>query len=173
MNMYPSFTNKRSLASSNFYTLRMQALRDLLWSKLTGRNSKLATFPRHTERGHANRKLIGVKDIHIDHIIGTLNRDSDFDDNFRPLGKHLFERWVNIFANLDPDSWEPILVHKIGEQYYVEDGHHRVSVARSLGMLFIQAKVWEYSVEQKKIRGCKPIRCAENSSAKVPQRAAG
>ena len=173
MNINPSFTNPYSAASYKFSALRMRALRDSLLAKISGRNSKLASFPEHAQRDLPNRKLIGVKDIHIDQIIGTLNRESDFDNKFRPLGKHLLDRWVNISAYLNPDGWEPILVHKIGEQYYVEDGHHRVSVARSIGMFFIQAKVWEYPVQQKKMRGCEPVRCAEGNPAKVAQRAAG
>ena len=173
MNMQPSFTNIRSLTSYKFSALRMRALRDSFWAKLTGRNSRLAIFPEHTLRDHPNRKLIGVKDIRIDQVIGTLNRECDFDDKFRPLGKHLLNRRVNIFVNLDPDGWEPILVHKIGEQYYVEDGHHRVSVARSIGKLFIQAKVWEYPAGQKRAVICERIQCTERSSVKAAQRAAG
>lgn len=173
MNIQPSFTNIRSFTYYKFSELRMRALRDSFWAKLTGKNSRLATFPEHALRDHPNRKLIGVKDIRIDQIIGTLNRDCDFDDKFRPLGKHLLNRWVNIFVNLDPDGWPPILVHKIGEQYYVEDGHHRVSVARSIGMLFIQAKVWEYPVQQKRTGNCEQMRCTERSSVKSAQRAAG
>jgi hypothetical protein len=172
--MYPTFANKRSQASSKFSTLRMRALRDSLWAKLTGRNSKLAAFPEHAQRDLPNRKLVGVKDIRLDQIIGTLNRECDFDIKFRPLGKHLLERWVNVFVNLNPDSWEPILLHKIGEQYYVEDGHHRVSVARSIGMFFIQAKVWEYSSQPKRKGKKIEVRCPECCSpAKVPQRVAG
>ena len=174
MNIYPSFTNARSSASYKFSALRMRALRDSFWAKLTGRNSKLTAFPEHAQRDRPNRKLVGVKDIRIDQIIGTLNRDCDFDNKFRPLGKHLLERWVNIFAYLDPDGWEPILVHKIGEQYYVEDGHHRVSVARSIEMFFIQAKVWEYTPAQsKRTADCAKLRCPESSPAKVRQRVAG
>jgi hypothetical protein len=37
---------------------------------------------------------------------------------------------------------------KVGENYYVEDGHNRVSVARALGMLSIRAEVWEYPIRQ-------------------------
>ncbi len=173
MSMYPSFTNRRSSASYKFSALRMRALRDSLWAKLTGRNSKLAAFPEHAQRDRPNRKLVGVKDIRIDQIIGTLNRACDFDDKFRPLGVHLLERWVNIFVNLDPDSWEPILLHKLGEHYYVEDGHHRVSVARSIGKFFIQAKVWEYPLQQKRKERCVPVQCTESRPAKVRQRVAG
>jgi len=59
-----------------------------------------------------------------------------------------------------------IVVHKIGEQYYVEDGHHRVSVARSVGMVFIEAKIWEYSTIQKQPEFSYRMVCAEHSTWK-------
>jgi hypothetical protein len=173
MNPYPSFTNVRSAAADKFLALRLQAVRISFWAKLTGRNSRLAAFPEHAQCNHPNRKLIGVKEIRVDQIIGTLNRERDFDHKFRPLGKHLLERWVSIFADLDPDSWEPILVHKIGEQYYVEDGHHRVSVARNNGRSYIQAKIWDYPLRPQKAVMCQPSPCPEPRAVKAAQRAAG
>jgi len=167
MNIYPSFTNIRSFTAYNFSMLRMRALRDLFWAKLTRRNTKLAVFPEQERRNNPNRRLLGTKDIPVEEIIGTFNSHSDFDYQFRPLSKHLCNRWVNTFINLERDSWSSILVHKIGENYYVEDGHHRVSVARSMGMAFIEAKVWEYSVRPEQTEICQSMRCTEQSSAKV------
>lgn len=149
MNLYPSFTNVRSFTSDQFSRLRTRAVWDAFLAKLSGRDWLPATFP--AESDHSNRKLLGVKTIHVSKIIGTLNRTSDFDHQFRPLGRHLLNRWVDTFINHDLDGWAPILVHKIGEDYYVEDGHHRVSVARSIGMLFIEANVWEYSTHPPKL----------------------
>ncbi len=37
----------------------------------------------------------------------------------------------------------PISVYRLGGQHFVRDGHHRVSVARSLGMAAIDAEVTE------------------------------
>ena len=165
--MYPTFTNLRSFTSYKFSTLRMRALWDEFWAKLTGRETRLAAFPKHERRNNPNKKLLGTKDIRVEQIIGTFNRVSDFDDQFRPLSKHLSDRWVNTYITLERDGWSPILVHKIGEHYYVEDGHHRVSVARSIGMAFIEAKVWEYPVRLKQTKVCPSIRRTERDSAKV------
>jgi hypothetical protein len=164
--MYPTFTTIRSFISYKFSTVRMRALRDALWTKLTGRNTRLPAFPSH-EQQNPNRRLLGTKDIPVEEIIGTFHRESDFDYQFRPLSKHSSTRWINTYLNLERDGWSPILVHKIGEHYYVEDGHHRVSVARSIGMVFIEAKVWEYSVLPKQTEICPPIRCVERSSSKA------
>ena len=154
MNIYPSFTNARSFRSYQFSKLRMHGLWDVFLARLSGRSSKLRTFPENLHREIPNRKLLGMKNIRVNEVVGTLNRHSDFDTKFRPLGKHLLNRWVNTFLSLERDGWSPILVHKIGDEYYVEDGHHRVSVARSVGMLFIEAIVWEYSTHSQKTDYC-------------------
>lgn len=165
--MYPSFTNIRSFTSYKFSSLRMHALRDSFWARLIGRNTKIAAFPKHERLNNPNKRLLDSKDIPVEQIIGTLNRESDFDDQFRPLGRHLYDRWIKTYLNLEHGGWTPILVHKLGEHYYVEDGHHRVSVARSIGMVFIEAKVWEYSSRPQPPEVCPPISCREHSSAKV------
>jgi hypothetical protein len=165
--MYPSFTNLRSFTSYKFSTLRMRALWDEFWAKSIGRDTNLAAFPKHEHRNNPNRKLLGTKDIRVEQIIGTFNRVSDFDGQFRPLSKHLSDRWVNTYITLERDGWSPILVHKIGEDYYVEDGHHRVSVARSTGMAFIEAKVWEYPLRLRQTKVCPPARGTERDSAKA------
>ena len=164
MNIYPLFIDVRGHLAYQFSTLRMQALRDSLWAKLIGKNTKLAIFPEQAPEKSPNRKLVGVEDILVEQIVGTLGRPSDFDHQFRPLKKNLRDRWVNVHLSLEINGWSPILVHKVGNNYYVEDGHHRVSVARSLGMAFIQANVWEYSVEAKPIRSCQPLQNIEKSS---------
>ncbi|MBL8051150.1 MAG: ParB N-terminal domain-containing protein, partial [Anaerolineales bacterium] len=37
----------------------------------------------------------------------------------------------------------PIVLYKVGEIYFVVDGHHRVSVAREQGQEYIEAEVRE------------------------------
>jgi hypothetical protein len=44
---------------------------------------------------------------------------------------------------VEGDELPPIDVYKVGDGYYVIDGHHRVSVARSLGRQSINARVIE------------------------------
>ena len=111
--------------------------------------------------------MIGLQDISVKEIIGTLSRHSDFDHRFRPLKKNLLDRWINIYLLQEREGWPPILVHKVGDAYYVEDGHHRVSVARALGIVFIQAKVWEYPSDSKPARKGTGIECTEKSPIKA------
>lgn len=167
MNLYPQLTNLRSSLIDKFYALQTPARRNSFWARLTGQKTTLALFPEQAAQKNSNRKFIGVKEIQVEQIVGTLNRQGDFDHKFRPLKRYLRDRWVNAYLCLDRGIWEPILVHKIGDQYYVEDGHHRVSIARLLGMGFLQAKVWEYPVERKPTRKSQPVRCAERSCAEA------
>jgi hypothetical protein len=166
MNIYPYSTDIRSHLSHKFFTLRTSARRDSLWAKLTGRNAKLAIFPEETPEKSPNRKFLGVQEIAINEIIGTVSRQNDFDHQFRPLNKHLRERWVNVYITLERDGWSPVLVHKVGGLYYVEDGHHRVSIAQALGIAFIQATVWEYPSHVQQVKKCENAECAEISPVK-------
>ena len=166
MNMVPFHTTLRSFISYQFAVLRMRALRDQFWAKLRGTSTELLVFPKSDSRLSPNRKLIGLKNIRVAEIVGTLNRDTDFDRQFRPLKKHSLDRWVNAYIMREQDGWSSIVVHRIGGQYFVEDGHHRVSVARMTGMDFIEAKVWEYT-QSKHAEASQRTACSEKSSAKV------
>ena len=144
MNIQPSFIHLRSYLASEFSILCRRARWESIWARLVGRNTALGKFPAGTFPQGLNRKSIGLKEIKVDEIAGTLYRHSDFDAKFRPLKKNLLDRWVNIYLLYQREGWPPILAHKVGDRYYVEDGHHRVSVARALGVVYIQAQVWEY-----------------------------
>ena len=167
MNMHPSLTNIRSHLSHQFFTLRTDALRDSRWAKLLGKNSRLAIFPEEALEKSPNRTFLGTEYIPVEQIIGTLNRHSDFDHKFRPLNKHLRDRWVDVYLTLERDGWSPILVHKVGENYYVEDGHYRVSIALALGIPFVRAEVWEYPCQGRETSNSQPEPCPEMCSAKV------
>lgn len=167
MIMFPSFTTLRNDASYRFSNLQMLASWKRFWDKLTGVESTLAVFPGQANRLTPNRKLIGVRNIRVAEIAGTLNREGDFDSRFRPLKKHNADRWINAYILHEQDGWSPILVHKAGGKYFVEDGHHRVSVARTIGMDFIEAKVWEYGLESKQAETCRRAACMEKRPSKV------
>ena len=126
-------------------------MRDTVLAKLIRKNSALALFPEQAPEKSPNRKFCGVEAIPIQQIIGTISRSKDFDHKFRPLKYYLRDRWINTYLSLEREGWSPILVHKVGEHYYVENGHHRVSVAKLLGMHFIEAKIWEYPIFAKKV----------------------
>ena len=89
----------------------------------------------------------GVKPIPIQQIVGSVDRYRDFDHYFLPRVGHTVERWAGIRqAGLEGKELPPISVYKVGEVYFVKDGHHRVSVARNAGQFYIDAEIIELSV---------------------------
>ncbi len=85
---------------------------------------------------------IGMKVIPVDKIIGSEGRYKDFDNNFFPKSSHLKARWEKIDdAAIKQIDLPPIKVYEIAGLYFVRDGNHRVSVAKSRGTEFIDAEV--------------------------------
>ena len=70
--------------------------------------------------------------IPLDSIVGTVDRRrGEFDRDFRPLGGTR-GRWERIAtARRRGEAMPPIDVYRIGDLHFVQDGHHRVSVARA------------------------------------------
>ena len=66
----------------------------------------------------------------------------DFDRRFRPTSARSRERWERLArANRKGEVIPPIEVYRIGDYHFVRDGHHRVSVARAMGIDLIEARV--------------------------------
>jgi hypothetical protein len=94
--------------------------------------------------GWRGERRIGLKVILLDSIVGTVDRSRDFDRSFRPTSRRVRRRWESIAEAIRRgQSMPPIDVYKIGDLYFVRDGHHRVSVARAMGLDTIDAYVTE------------------------------
>jgi hypothetical protein len=85
----------------------------------------------------------GLQEVILEKIVGSVGRYQDFTENFLPKGFIINkERWTRIYIETTAGmGLPPIEVYQIGEQYFVRDGNHRVSVARALGNKTIQAYV--------------------------------
>ncbi len=91
----------------------------------------------------------GVQTVGIDAIKGSLNRSQDFDKAFMPLQKHTRERWMNVdYAYHHNKALLPVTLRKVGEIYFVVDGHHRISVASLHGQTFIDAYITNIEVDE-------------------------
>jgi hypothetical protein len=89
------------------------------------------------------RRYLGVRAIPLDALVGTDSRASSFTRDFRPL--HAFSRGrmrslERAFADV---GFPPIVTVKLGEAYFVIDGHHRAALARRQGAEMIDADVTE------------------------------
>jgi hypothetical protein len=92
--------------------------------------------------GRVSERDLGLQAIPLDSIVGTVDRGKEFDRSFRPTSPRVRARWQRIAeAQRRGESFPPISVFRIGELHFVRDGHHRVSVARSLGRTDIDAYV--------------------------------
>src|SRR5215218_1970424 len=98
--------------------------------------------------GRRGERRLGLETIDLDSIVGTVDRQREFDRRFRPTSGRLRPRWERInVAQRRGDPMPPIDVYRIGELHFVKDGHHRVSVARALGYKDINAYVTEVLTE--------------------------
>ncbi len=85
---------------------------------------------------------LGVQVIPVDQIVGSVDRVREFDPKFRPRTGRSRGRFERIDeAVRRGESLPPIDVYKIGDIYFVRDGHHRVAVHRALGLPEIEADV--------------------------------
>ena len=95
--------------------------------------------------GRRGERDPGLHSIPRESLVGTVaRRRGEFDRNFKPASKGVRGRWQAIAtARRRGQAMPPIDVYRIGELHFVEDGHHRVSVARALGDAEIDAHVRE------------------------------
>jgi hypothetical protein len=85
----------------------------------------------------------GLHEIPLDAIRGTTepNRAAQFDHDFRPAALTR-RRWQSVWLAFHRGATlPPISVIRVGDDYAIRDGHHRVSVAKALGAPTIRADV--------------------------------
>ena len=84
----------------------------------------------------------GFRVVPISHIVGSEGRYSEFTSAFLPKRESLRHRWESVDrARLGDTNLPPIRLYEIGGVYFVRDGNHRVSVARTQGVENIDAEV--------------------------------
>ncbi|MGP1507432.1 MAG: transcriptional regulator [Sphaerochaeta sp.] len=131
--------------SDDFGKARRRAVFQSFFSTLKWNNPNLLSFYEVTKLiKPESESYMGMKAIPINKIIGSENRYHDFSSAFYPKNPHLQARWESIDdARLKDIILPPISVYKLGDWYFVRDGNHRVSVARTQGVEFIDAEVVE------------------------------
>ena len=126
-----------------------RATRREMWKRLSRlvsgeEEQTLLSFEEVRERLHLFQQSYGgIKPIPVRNIVGSAARTSDFDDDFLPLKPHIKRRWENL-EHLYPNSdFPPITVYKVGDAYFVIDGHHRVAIAKQRETEMIDAEITE------------------------------
>lgn len=90
-----------------------------------------------------NRHYVGVRPVPVELIVGTDGRGADFDRDFRPRRPGMRERWQRLEQAFPDGGFPPIVASKLGDAYFVVDGHHRVAIARARGYATVDADVTE------------------------------
>ncbi|WP_200940061.1 ParB N-terminal domain-containing protein [Aeromicrobium sp. Root495] len=144
--MVSSSGSPRVDAESDFMRARRHQVLRALAARLTNDTDDVVqslSFDEVIEAlGRRGEHYVGTKVIPLDAIVGSVDKMRDFDRRFRPTSARSRERWERLArASRTGEVIPPIEVYQVGDYYFVQDGHHRVSVARSLGVGLIEARV--------------------------------
>lgn len=145
--MYEQMADR--MAHTMYSSARGRARREQLKSAITGRpNGLLSLGEVDAKCDIGARRHAGVRTVPISEIRGSESRCKDFDRDFNPLQDHTAGRWRGIAkAREEGKALPPVDLVKVGDVYFVLDGHHRISVAQTLGQMEIDAKVTEWQVD--------------------------
>jgi hypothetical protein len=113
------------------------------WLRRSRGSNRLASLEQALHAAPPARRPAGLSAIPLASIVGTAEnaKARSFDGRFRPSSTSR-QRWERLWmAGRRGAVLPPISVYRLGEQHFVQDGHHRVSVAHSLGMAAIDAEV--------------------------------
>jgi hypothetical protein len=136
--------------ASNLYSdTRRRALLARLWAVLARRRLAMHTLADSVDRRALRAQhALGVQTIPIGMIRGSEGRSTDFDAAFRPTHDRMRQRWLGVATAMCQGLvLPPVDVIQVGAHYFVRDGHHRVSAARALGQVEIEASVMVWVVE--------------------------
>ena len=114
-----------------------------LQQRMLGRSSGLRHLPKG-DAASARRpaREATVVNVPLSQFVGSEGRVGDFDSVFNPLNDNTRDRWIGIaVARRRGDTLPPVELIQARDGYYVRDGHHRISVARSAGQQEIEARI--------------------------------
>jgi hypothetical protein len=119
-----------------------------LWSAVSRDSRRLLDLSEIEDSFRVDaRRYAGLHTVPMEQIRGSEGRSSDFDRDFNPLQDHCMSRWLRVARARDRDKvLPPVVLVQVGDVYFVRDGHHRISVARALGRLDIEAEVTVWQV---------------------------
>ena len=133
----------------DFVRARRKAWLSRLWAHLRREPSaraKAISFDevRRSLRSY-NQVRRGIRIVDPEKIIGSVGRRKDFDRCFMPLSAAAGGRGKRVDLAFYKDQvLPPVSLYKLGDAYFVEDGNHRVSVARYHGVGAVEAYVTEF-----------------------------
>ncbi len=144
--MSASYRDREKEASREiFNTARRRAFVQDILADLAGRSDDLLSFHDVQQQLHLSEpgQAANLQEIPLDKIVGSVGRYRDFNRAFLPRAQIDPQRWMRIERLRRRTDLPPIDVFQIGDWYFVQDGNHRVSVARARNDKTIRACVVE------------------------------
>jgi len=114
---------------------------------LKKKSSGLKCFDEERRKEDVSSRVdLGIRPVKIDRVVGSVARPLDFDPKFESRGKDGAEtRYNSVKGALEKGLILPAVdLYKIKDEYYVVDGHHRVSAAKEIGQKYVDAHVTEF-----------------------------
>jgi len=89
---------------------------------------------------------LGIRPVKTNRIVGSVGRCLDFDPKFKFRAKNnTQDRYNSIKRALESSViLPPVELYKIKDEYYVVDGHHRISAGKEMGQEYVDAQIIEY-----------------------------
>ena len=132
-------------SATTIQTQKLQSWASKTISRMTQKAAALPTLNQATAgRAIADSSYAGIRQVPLSQIKGTASeaRSHDFDANFRLTNSHSRSRLEGVRkARRQLAKLPPISLVAVGDAYYVQDGHHRVSVFRDCEQATISAHV--------------------------------
>ena len=135
----------REQVELDYARARRRALAGRFLAWVRRRCASLCAFDEaRRELGAENRRHLGRRTVEVGRVVGSVGRWRDFDGGFMPT-RASAGRWKRVdLAFRTGRDLPPVVLYKLGDDYYVVDGNHRVSVARFEGVEMIDAEVTEF-----------------------------
>lgn len=136
---------RRTQAAEQFHRARRQAAVESLLARLSGESTDLLSYNEVVDKLRVSGQSPGgLRQIPVTAIVGSVSRYQDFTRTFLPLKEEDEDRWVSVGAAAPAiGDLPPIECYKVGDNYFVLDGNHRVSIARRQNVDYIDAYVTE------------------------------
>lgn len=129
----------------DFDSARRKAFVQKILAFVTHQSLDLLPFEQVREQLRLHdRHFRGLHEVPLNQIVGSVGRYQDFTRTFLPRSDGLRERWAAVEDRVKEGGLPPVELYKVGEAYFVRDGNHRISVARSQNVPDIEAFVWEF-----------------------------
>jgi hypothetical protein len=94
--------------------------------------------------GRTGERDLGLQIVALGDIVGSVDRARDFDRWFHPRARVDRQRWIQLDrAKRHGETVPPVSLYRVGELYFVRDGHHRISVSLALHLRTIDGFVTE------------------------------